>query len=131
MEQQSDPTNPKNCHINIHAKSDDSKEGHSAEVNEDTQEPKSFLENVFGSVQSICRSAVIKVAKSGPVPRHIAFIMDGNRRFARKRKMALRNGHAMGFEKLREVHECFHMIYLLVYTYSRRWIGVWTLVSRW
>eukprot|EP00039_Didymoeca_costata_P013856 m.217313 g.217313 ORF g.217313 m.217313 type:complete len:370 (+) comp15885_c0_seq3:190-1299(+) len=102
MEQQSDPTNPKNCHINIHAKSDDSKEGHSAEVNEDTQEPKSFLENVFGSVQSICRSAVIKVAKSGPVPRHIAFIMDGNRRFARKRKMALRNGHAMGFEKLRE-----------------------------
>jgi hypothetical protein len=41
--------------------------------------------------------------KNGPIPRHIAFIMDGNRRFARKMKVEYQQGHSLGFDKLKEV----------------------------
>lgn len=45
---------------------------------------------------------IIKVLKAGPVPRHVAFIMDGNRRFARKENIAKVEGHSKGFDKLSE-----------------------------
>ncbi|RZC42637.1 Prenyltransf domain containing protein [Asbolus verrucosus] len=44
----------------------------------------------------------INVIKCGPVPKHVAFIMDGNRRFAVKNKMQLSEGHFRGFDKLVE-----------------------------
>lgn len=44
----------------------------------------------------------IKVIKSGPVPNHVAFIMDGNRRFAEKSHINKAEGHAKGFDKLSE-----------------------------
>lgn len=46
-----------------------------------------------------------RVLKAGPVPRHVAFIMDGNRRFARKNSMDCVQGHIMGFDKLSETLE--------------------------
>jgi ditrans,polycis-polyprenyl diphosphate synthase len=39
----------------------------------------------------------------GPIPKHIAIIMDGNRRFAKQNKVEKINGHNKGFEKLTEV----------------------------
>ncbi|XP_055608074.1 dehydrodolichyl diphosphate synthase complex subunit DHDDS [Uranotaenia lowii] len=45
---------------------------------------------------------VVKVLKAGPVPNHVAFIMDGNRRFAQKEKIAKAEGHSKGFDKLSE-----------------------------
>lgn len=39
----------------------------------------------------------------GPLPKHIAFIMDGNRRFAQKKSIEKKMGHTMGFIKLKEV----------------------------
>ena len=39
-------------------------------------------------------------AASGGVPTHVAFIMDGNRRFARARKWPVERGHAVGFDAL-------------------------------
>ncbi len=37
-----------------------------------------------------------RLLSHGPIPRHIAFIMDGNRRYARKNKMSRYNGHVQG-----------------------------------
>ncbi|XP_066494685.1 dehydrodolichyl diphosphate synthase complex subunit DHDDS-like isoform X1 [Tiliqua scincoides] len=44
-----------------------------------------------------------RVIRAGPMPRHIAFIMDGNRRFAEKLKMKTLEGHSHGFAKLTEL----------------------------
>lgn len=45
---------------------------------------------------------IIKVLKAGPIPKHVAFIMDGNRRYAKKENIAKADGHAKGFDKLSE-----------------------------
>lgn len=38
--------------------------------------------------------------KTGPVPKHIAVIMDGNRTYAKKHNLALKDGHYAGAESL-------------------------------
>ena len=45
---------------------------------------------------------LINILKAGKVPRHIAFIMDGNRRFANKERIGKAEGHSKGFDKLSE-----------------------------
>ena len=40
---------------------------------------------------------------NGPVPKHVAIIMDGNRRYAKTRNIKKIEGHISGFEKLVEV----------------------------
>ncbi|XP_064111622.1 dehydrodolichyl diphosphate synthase complex subunit DHDDS-like isoform X2 [Macrobrachium nipponense] len=47
--------------------------------------------------------AAIRVLKVGPIPHHLAVIMDGNRRFARKEQKDTLTGHKQGFHKLTEV----------------------------
>lgn len=37
------------------------------------------------------------------MPKHIAFIMDGNRRYAKKCQVERQEGHSQGFNKLAEV----------------------------
>lgn len=44
------------------------------------------------------------VMKNGPVPNHIAIIMDGNRRYAKEKNIEKIQGHTHGFEKLTEVN---------------------------
>jgi len=41
--------------------------------------------------------------KNGPMPRHVAIIPDGNRRWARKQGLNVTEGHVHGYERLREV----------------------------
>ncbi|CAG2107639.1 unnamed protein product [Medioppia subpectinata] len=42
----------------------------------------------------------INVVKCGPIPAHIAFIMDGNRRYAKRSNSPAIEGHKMGFNRL-------------------------------
>ncbi|PRD28449.1 UNVERIFIED_CONTAM: Dehydrodolichyl diphosphate synthase complex subunit DHDDS [Trichonephila clavipes] len=63
----------------------------------------------------------INVLRSGPIPKHVAFIMDGNRRFAVKRGMEKLEGHSFGFNKLSETLEwCLDLgiTEVTVYTFS-------------
>ena len=46
---------------------------------------------------------LLKLMRTGSVPRHIAFIMDGNRRWAVRSGMQKHKGHSFGLEKLIEV----------------------------
>ncbi len=56
-----------------------------------------------------------------PVPRHIAIIMDGNGRWAKKRGLPRTAGHAAGAETFRRIADYCHTIgveYLTVYAFS-------------
>ncbi|XP_044740541.1 dehydrodolichyl diphosphate synthase complex subunit DHDDS-like [Chrysoperla carnea] len=56
--------------------------------------PLSWLQNV-----------AIQIIKAGPVPKHVAFIMDGNRRYAVKLNKEKIEGHSQGFHKLAQTLE--------------------------
>lgn len=49
------------------------------------------------------RELLVGAVRQGPVPQHIAFVMDGNRRFARSRKIETVEGHNLGFEAMAKV----------------------------
>lgn len=51
------------------------------------------------------RELLIGALRQGPIPQHVAFVMDGNRRFARSHKIETVEGHNLGFEALARV--CF------------------------
>jgi len=53
------------------------------------------------------------VIRSGSIPRHVAFIMDGNRRFARKKNYAHAQGHLLGFDKLSQVGSVYFDTYCI------------------
>jgi ditrans,polycis-polyprenyl diphosphate synthase len=47
--------------------------------------------------------ALLAILAAGPVPKHIAFVMDGNRRYARMNHKKVEEGHTEGFAALRRV----------------------------
>jgi ditrans,polycis-polyprenyl diphosphate synthase len=49
------------------------------------------------------RELLIGSLKQGPIPKHVAFVMDGNRRFARSHRIETVEGHNLGFEALARV----------------------------
>ena len=58
---------------------------------------------------------------AGPIPRHVAIIMDGNRRWARERKLPLIEGYRRGMTSLREATRAagdFGVPVLTVYGFS-------------
>lgn len=65
--------------------------------------------------------ALTRRVQKGPVPTHVAIIMDGNRRFALAGGMLKKDGHRRGKEKVREVMRWCRDIgikYLTVYALS-------------
>lgn len=53
------------------------------------------------------RELLIGALRQGSIPQHVAFVMDGNRRFARSHKIETVEGHNLGFEALAKVDEAF------------------------
>lgn len=49
------------------------------------------------------------------VPKHVAFIMDGNRRFAKRQRIATAGGHSRGFDKV----DLFHTIRVTLNAWGR------------
>ncbi|KYN31733.1 Dehydrodolichyl diphosphate synthase [Trachymyrmex septentrionalis] len=49
------------------------------------------------------QSLALKIIKTGEVPKHVAFIMDGNRRYANKQNLQKGEGHSKGFDKMTEM----------------------------
>lgn len=49
------------------------------------------------------RELLIGSLKQGPMPKHAAFVMDGNRRYAKMRAIETVEGHNLGFEALARV----------------------------
>jgi len=67
-----------------------------------SEDRRSWSQKVFG-----------EILKNGPLPKHVAIIMDGNRRYAKSRNIKKIEGHISGFEKLVEVRKlllCFRCI---------------------
>lgn len=62
---------------------------------------------VRDSVSTNIQNALLAILSSGPIPRHVAFVMDGNRRYARRNHKVVWEGHADGFEALRRVSRHF------------------------
>lgn len=58
---------------------------------------------------ALLRRIVVFALLAGPIPNHIAFIMDGNRRFARKKNEPVAKGHDQGSQALRNVCR-FHVL---------------------
>ncbi|XP_048357127.1 dehydrodolichyl diphosphate synthase complex subunit DHDDS isoform X1 [Sphaerodactylus townsendi] len=56
-------------------------------------------EGELSMLERFCAS----VLKAGPMPKHVAFIMDGNRRYAQRCNVRKLEGHTQGFAKLAQV----------------------------
>ncbi len=56
-------------------------------------------------IYRIYEKRLLESVRKGPIPEHIAIIMDGNRRYARKRGLPVYQGHFFGSKKAEEVLE--------------------------
>ena len=72
-------------------------------------------------VYGIYEERLEKEVSDGPIPKHIAIIMDGNRRYAREQGLDTKDGHRAGKEKIKDVLDwCMKMGVktLTVYAFS-------------
>lgn len=56
-------------------------------------------------VTDFAKSQICKVISTGHVPKHVGFIMDGNRRYAKKRHIEMKEGHSAGFDSMAKILE--------------------------
>lgn len=77
------------------------------------------MPTIFGNLCYMFRCCLFSVLSFGPIPNHIAFIMDGNRRYAKR--MQISSGHRAGFSALISVlRYCyeFGVKYVTIYAFS-------------
>ncbi|CAN0916204.1 Dehydrodolichyl diphosphate synthase 6 [Linum grandiflorum] len=76
---------------------------------------------LLGRCSSFMRACIFRVVRTGPIPTHYSFIMDGNRRYAKKMNMEEGAGHRAGFFALVSVLECCYELgvkYISIYAFS-------------
>uniref|UniRef100_A0A5B7C2R5 Alkyl transferase n=1 Tax=Davidia involucrata TaxID=16924 RepID=A0A5B7C2R5_DAVIN len=82
---------------------------------------KESVSTLFGNLGSLMRKLLFVSLSVGPIPNHIALIMDGNRRFAKKRNLKEGTGHKAGFLTLMSLLKyCYELgvKYVTVYAFS-------------
>ncbi|XWS29127.1 hypothetical protein CRYUN_Cryun24cG0001800 [Craigia yunnanensis] len=81
----------------------------------------SGVNRLFGDIASFLRRCLFRVLSAGPIPSHLAFIMDGNRRYAKKQNLEEGDGHKAGYLALMSLlHYCYELgiKYITVYAFS-------------
>ncbi|GLT26900.1 hypothetical protein SLA2020_019390 [Shorea laevis] len=76
---------------------------------------------LFGDMSGFLRRCLFRVLSVGPIPSHFAFIMDGNRRYAKKQFLEEGVGHKAGFTALMSMlNFCYELgvKYVTVYAFS-------------
>lgn len=76
---------------------------------------------IFAHVGSFLRKCIFRILSVGPVPSHIAFVMDGNRRYAKKKNFVEGAGHRVGFLALMSMLQYCHELgvkYVTIYAFS-------------
>jgi ditrans,polycis-polyprenyl diphosphate synthase len=70
-------------------------------------------------LEAAIRPVACAILKHGAVPRHVAFIMDGNRRYAEQNAITVAQGHKRGFERLlRSLEWCLDLGITAVSVYA-------------
>ncbi|KAL1566661.1 ditrans,polycis-polyprenyl diphosphate synthase [Salvia divinorum] len=85
------------------------------------KQSNSLVVRLVGSLVGYMRRFLFRFLSVGPIPCHVAFILDGNRRYARKWKMDDRMGYKVGFLALMRLMRCCHELgvkYITVYVFS-------------
>ncbi|KAL0463759.1 UNVERIFIED_CONTAM: Dehydrodolichyl diphosphate synthase 6 [Sesamum latifolium] len=80
-----------------------------------------ILFKLFGSSVSYMRRCLFRVLSVGPVPNHLAFILDGNRRYAKKWNLGEGMGYRAGFLSLMSlIKYCYELgvKYVSIYAFS-------------
>jgi len=82
---------------------------------------KSEIYNLFlKKINEFRDYKLIEKIKQNPVPKHIAIIMDGNRRFAQELGLRPNAGHFYGRDKIKEVLEwCFELKIKILTLYDK------------
>ncbi|KAF5358126.1 hypothetical protein D9756_001160 [Leucocoprinus leucothites] len=74
---------------------------------------------IYNAILAKAQKCLLAVLAAGPVPRHIAFVMDGNRRYARRRNRKVQQGHVAGFDTLHKILDvCLQMNIYCVSAYA-------------
>ncbi|KAM3362877.1 dehydrodolichyl diphosphate synthase CPT3 [Capsicum galapagoense] len=76
---------------------------------------------LVGSSLVNMRRFLFRILSVGPIPNHIAFILDGHRRYAKQRNIAEGNGHRAGFLALMSMLKyCYELgvKYMTIYVFS-------------
>eukprot|EP00252_Welwitschia_mirabilis_P021138 TRINITY_DN5325_c0_g1_i1.p1 TRINITY_DN5325_c0_g1~~TRINITY_DN5325_c0_g1_i1.p1 ORF type:complete len:252 (+),score=6.66 TRINITY_DN5325_c0_g1_i1:79-834(+) len=79
------------------------------------------VDRIWTSTKELFEYLLLQILIAGPIPGHVAVIMDGNRRFAQKRGMEKKAGHGFGAETLARTVKFFYDIgvkYVTVYAFS-------------
>eukprot|EP01018_Ginkgo_biloba_P037300 Gb_25062 [translate_table: standard] len=81
----------------------------------------SWVSWMRNAMYSFVRRLLLCLVSAGPLPKHIAIIMDGNRRYADRWQMNKKRGHEFGYESLMStLKDCYELgiNYVTVYAFS-------------
>ncbi|XP_071721623.1 dehydrodolichyl diphosphate synthase CPT3-like [Rutidosis leptorrhynchoides] len=79
------------------------------------------INNMYKSLGSFARKCMFRILSVAAIPNHIAFIMDGNRRYSKQHKLIVNAGYRVGFSTLMSMlMYCYELgvKYVTIYAFS-------------